>query len=320
MAKINYRCASGSVENQYFNISSYGSPLDFKGVNDHVLIAGSSGSGKSFFANHLFPRTNGLILFKPDPEFKKVPLVSRYGLPDLSTFNIPDISDAYLYSLGLDITGVMASSLVPMLMNGLSTSGCDVLNLQNFLFNYMADKSDKMMSGIASLLHSHFEVLSSLFLGNDEIPYSKSLKLSFAGLGTFKSEFGAELLLRDFYSRIGRSIGSLMIDEFHHVSRSGSIIDILLREMRLSGRLIAITQNLTDLSPGMVNNFGTILLGRSVNSDDLKFLSLFGKNKYGSSELPDIISSMPPYCFLNFSEFLTDPGQYPIYRWVDDNY
>lgn len=311
MENNNFTCYKVRVAGQGIDPGSPTSPLEFTGVNDHVLIAGSSGSGKSFFASHLFPKTDGLILFKPDPEFKRVPFVVKYGLPDLSHFQIPDISDAYLYSLGLDMTGIMAASLVPLLMNGLSTSGSDVHKLQNFLFNYMSG-SDKMMSGIASLLHSHFEVLSSLFQGNKKFSNSKKLKLSFAGLGSFKAEFGAELLLRDYYSRIGRSLGSLMIDEFHHVSRSGSIIDILLREMRLSGRLIAITQNLTDLSPGMINNFGTILLGRSVNSDDMKYLSLF------SDKLPALVSSLPSYCFLNFTEFLTNPSLRPIYRWYND--
>jgi hypothetical protein len=317
MENDNYMSYRVRVSGPHIATVSLRSPLDFPHVNDHVLIAGSSGSGKSFFASHLFPKTDGLILFKPDPEFKRVPLVSKYGLPDLSHFKIPDIADAYLYSLGLDITGIMASSLVPLLMNGLSTSGLDVYKLQNFLFNYMSG-SDKMMSGIASLLHSHFEVLSSLFQGNKKFSHSKKLNLSFAGLGTFKAEFGAELLLRDYYSRIGRSLGSLMIDEFHHVSRSGSIIDILLREMRLSGRLIAITQNLTDLSPAMINNFGTILLGRSVNSDDMKFLSYFGNSKRYSSELPIIVSSLPKFCFLNFTEYLVSRDPVPIYRWYND--
>ena len=316
MKNDNYRlCLVDPYENgSGFTVNGPLSPLSYKGaVNDHVLICGSSGSGKSFFANHLFPSPDGLLLFKPDPQFSTVPLVSHYGLPDLSFFTSGDIAYAYLYSLRLDMTGIMAASLVPLLMNGLNVSHRDLKLLMQFLFNY---SSNNTMSGVASLLSSHFDLLSSLFVSNPDVPYMDKLQLSFAGLGTFKSEFAADLLLRSYYSRIGNDLGSLMIDEFHHVSRPGSIVDVLLREMRLSGRLIAITQNLTDLSPAMINNFGTILIGRTINENDLRFLSLFVNRKSINSQLVSMVSSIPPHVFLNLNEYLSDRlGSY-YYAWV----
>lgn len=316
-------------------------PLSFKAVNQHVLVCGSSGSGKSYFAKKLFPFPSSVILFKPDILFQDVPLASARGLPPLfdrqhhRLFASSDVADAYLYSLGLDYSGIMASSLVPSLMSALENS----FSMKEFKTRLKNMKSDKLISSVASVIFSHFSVLypdDNVKSGRPpkllsppaftNIDYSVSpvqplklgtppytISLSFAGMGSFRSEFAVELLLRRFYAGLGSDMGTLYIDEFHHVSRPGSLIDILLREFRASGRLIGITQNLSDVAPSMLSNFGHVFIGRSIHSGDISYLSLL------SPVLPRLVSSLPPYTFLSLSEFLADPTQgLPLYRWFND--
>ena len=313
----------GSVSGGEFASDYQQSPLSFKGVNDHVLICGSSGSGKSLFAHKLFPDPASLILFKPDPEFSDVPFLSSVKMADFFRFGAQDISDSYLYSLGMDMTGIMAASLVPVLMGALEQSA----NFEQF-FKYLESLTfDHLVSTVASVIRSHFLILSTLYIQKNKRgrppvspiqSYGKiNLKVNLAGLGTFRSEFAAELLLRKYYSSIGKDLGTLFIDEFHHVSRERSIVDTLLREFRSSGQLVGITQNLSDVAPSMLSNFGNILVGRSINPDDMKILASLSYNKYGSPILPDLVSSLPKYVFLNLTEFLANTSEYPYYRWYD---
>ena len=321
------------------------SPLDFESVNHHVLICGSSGSGKSYFAKHLFPDPDGLILFKKDDGLfngKDIIDVSVRGLPDIFNFKVYDVSDAYMYALKINFSGIMASSIVPVFSQAFLKSlpasrsrvrnsspfpparfNLDLFRAENphsklsgfpfFLKVLESNKSHQLISSVSSLILSHFEVLypaSQEFRGDSVLNHSK---FSFANIGTFRSEFGAELILRNYYSSMNKDNGVLMIDEFHHVSRPGSIIDTLLREFRIAGRLVAISQNLSDLSPSMLSNFGYILIGRSIHPDDLLYLSRI------APELPVLVSSLPKYTFLNLSEYLLNKSDLPLYRWfVED--
>ena len=195
-------------------------------------------------------------------------MASEKGLPSPFQFRAYDVADAYLYALGIDFAGIMASSLAPLLMQCLGDAKekleADLSDSGRFqlFFDYVrAAKKDKLTSSVASVLAAHFSVLYPKSgkkgpgrpRGDDameRLVYRDfDGKISFANLGSFKAEFGAELFLRDMYSRIGSAIGTVVIDEFHHVARSGSIVDILLREFRISGRLVAVSQSLSDVAP-----------------------------------------------------------------------
>jgi hypothetical protein len=295
------------------------SPFDFVSVNNHVLICGSSGGGKSFLASRLFPDPEGLVLFKPDPLFEGVPYASDVGLPSPFLFKPYDVADSYLYALGLDFSGIMASSLVPVLIHALSRSN----DFRVFSSRLDELSKDRISSSIVSVVRSHFSVLYPSQQNKRGRPPRSRLvfsagrgsRISFAGLGSFRAEFGAELFLRGLYSTIGSDFGTLLIDEFHHVARQGSILETLLREFRLSGRLVGVTQCLSDVSSSMLSNFGYVLVGRSIDSEDLQYLSrLDGK-------LPRLVAGLPPRVFLSLTEFLSDPfsRSLPLYGWFDSD-
>lgn len=292
-----------------------GSPLDYPAVNKHVLVCGSSGSGKSYLAHKLFPSPEGLVLFKPDSIFGNIPLATDIGLPDPFRFAPYDVADAYLYALGLNMSGIMASSLVPVLMDVVSSS----MDFKQF-YARLADYAEEGVTrSVCSLIRSHFDTLYPFWVARNGRPPTRNrivplteFRISFAGMGNFRAEFGAELFLRGLYSSLGSKFGSLLIDEFHHVARAGSVVDALLREFRVSGRLIAISQSLSDVDPGMISNFGYILVSRSVHAGDLAFLARL------HGDLPALVSHLPARVFLSLSEYLDDPstGALPLYRWI----
>ena len=299
-----------------YSPSELSNPLDFLAVNDHVLVCGSSGSGKSYLVKRLFPDPRGLVLFKPDALFPDVPLASRIGLPLPELFKPYDVADSYLYALQLDMSGIMASSLVPVVMDALFKGG----GYGGFLDELDKIGNDRVRGSIASIVKSHFSVLYPSWKKPRGRP-SKERKflgsvigggrVSFAGLGSFKAEYGAELFLRNLYSRLDENFGVMVIDEFHHVAREGSIVDTLLREFRVSGQLVAITQSLSDVSPAMLSNFGHIFLGRSVHPGDLAYLARL------DSRLPVIIAGLAPRVFLDLTQYLVDRNPLPLFGWVD---
>ena len=306
------------------------SPLDFPAVNGHVLITGSSGVGKSFFASKLFPSgsLDGLLLFKPDSYFRSSAL--RYasfevrkdsknkagvGLPWLFDFRSWEVASAYLYSLHLDFSGIMAASLVPVFVDVFQKSE---KNMEEFYRLLALKDRDRVVSGVSSLISLHFKAFygfPSFSFDEVPVPVRKANQgfrfMSFEGLGTMNQEFGAELMLRNVYSRVGSSVGTVLVDEFHHVARAGSILDTLLREMRVSGRLVGVTQSLSDVVPSMLNNFGIVLVGRSVHPGDMDFLGRLG------DILPGVVSGLPRYCFLSLHEYLST-GRLAVYRWSDE--
>jgi hypothetical protein len=302
-----------------FHAYKSSSPFDFESVNNHVLICGSSGGGKSFLASRLFPDPEGLVLFKPDTLFPSVPLASVIGLPSPFSYRPYDVADAYLYSLGLNYSGIMASSLFPVVVSALSASR-DLYSFDSQL-DLLAE--DRLSASVVAVVRAHFRVLYPFLRGEKRRGRPRKFgavsvagrqsRISFAGLGSFRAEFGAELFLRGLYSSVGLDFGALLIDEFHHVARPGSIIDTLLREFRVSGRLVAVSQSLSDVAPSMLSNFGYILLGRSVHGGDLQYLERL------DASLPPLVAGLPPRVFLSLGEFLSDPdsGVLPLYGWYD---
>lgn len=291
---------------------------NFRSVNAHVLICGSSGSGKSFLASRLFQDVSHLVLFKPDSSFPDVPLASEVGLPDLMKYEPHDVADAYLYALKMEQSGIMAASLVPVLVDALLWENSKrKRNFGTFLKRLESYRDDKVLKGVAAIIRQHFSFIYGAYRKKRGRPRKGAVvmsakdSISFAGLGNLRSEFGAELFLRDLYTRIGNFQGDVLIDEFHHVGRKGSVIDTLLREYRVSGRLIAITQALSDLDPSMLTNFGYIFLGRSVHSMDLDYL------KKIDERLPGFVSRLPPRVFLSLTEFIVNPDPLPLYAWIE---
>lgn len=300
-------------------------PLSFPSVNGHVLVVGSSGAGKSVFAKRLFPSPDGLMLFKPDSLYPSGGFFK--DIPPPFTFRAYDVADAYLYALGIDFSGIMASSLVPVLMHALSFGSFD-----GFWRDLKSFAKDRLLSSVSSVVRSHFEILYPPVV---EEPVKKSVGrpprvppvpvlpppldpppfsgrfFDFSGMGKFRAEFGAELVLRNLYSHLDGSFGVMVIDEFHHVAKSGSVLDTLLREFRVSGRLVGISQSLSDVVPSMLSNFGSIFLGRSVHALDLKFLDQIDER------LPRLVVGLPAYSFLALHEYVSS-GKVVVYRWFDD--
>ena len=247
-----FRSFGGS--HPYFPYNGIVDPLSFRAINQHVLIVGSSNSGKSFFARKLFKEFDGVVLFKPDELFKEVPRASVVGLPNPWDFRAYDVADAYLYALGLDMTGIMAGSLVPVLVSALrlplvkaKNSKGDfekgVASFVSFERHLKEMETDKMMASVVNVIRSYFSylyppLLSGKYTSSRDLVEFEARKINFAGLGKVRSEFGAELFLRGLYSAVGSAIGTVFVDEFHHVARPGSIVDILLREFRISGRAL----------------------------------------------------------------------------------
>ena len=301
-------------------------PLSFPSVNGHVLVVGSSGAGKSVFANHLFPAPDGLMLFKPDSLYAS----RRDFLKDVPSpffFKPYDVADAYLYALGIDFSGIMASSLIPVVMHALSNGS--FVDFWRVLGSY---GKDGLLSSVASVVKSHFEVLYPPLVEKPEKkPVGRPRKVSsvrvlppplhppplsdrffdFSGMGKFRAEFGAELVLRYLYSRLDGSFGVMLIDEFHHVAKPNSVLDTLLREFRVSGRLVGVSQSLSDVAPSMLSNFGSIFVGRGVHALDLKFLDQI------DGKLPRLVVGLPAFCFLALHEYVST-GRVVVYRWFDD--
>ncbi len=284
------------------------SPLSVASFNSHVLLCGVSGSGKSYFASRLFPHPDGLLLFKPDTIFRGVPKAVFSGLPDPFTFVPHEVVDAYLYSLHLDFSGIMASSLVPVLFAALSRARRSKNPFSAFYRDL--DSYSGLEASVASLVRSHFDFF---FPGQKVSRRSSRFKVSFEGLPSMAAEFGAELLLRSLYSGLSGVIGTVLIDEFHHVARERSILDTLLREARVAGRIVGITQSLSDVAPSMLANFGYVLVGNSIHPGDLAYLGSF------YPDLQRLVFSLPPRVFLSLREYLSAPkGVPPLYAWLDD--
>jgi hypothetical protein len=185
---------------------------------------------------------------------------------------------------------------------------------------------DKVLSSVASVIKSHFQILYPekpfkkpvgrpkklpvLPIPSLDLPVDVDRFFNFSGMGKFRSEFGAELILRNLYSHLDSSSGTMVIDEFHHVSRAGSVLDTLLREFRVSGQLVGISQSLSDVSPSMISNFGYIFIGRSIHPNDLSFLEIL------DPKLPRLVAGLPPFTFLSLHEYLS--GHVALYRWFDD--
>jgi hypothetical protein len=287
-------------------------PLDFPSVNGHTLVTGASGSGKSYFVSRLFPDPAGVILFKPDGVYSGVPLGSEgLPLPFAPDFSPSAVASAYLYALHLDFSGIMASSLVPALVSALV--GCQ--DFKAFKANLGRVREGTVLKGIAGLILSHFNALyPERPVGRPKKKESRVFSgfgMDFSGMDSFSSEFGAEMFLRSVYSKLDKDFGTLLIDEFHHVARAGSVVDTLLREFRIAGNLVGVTQALADVSPSMLANFGYILVGRSVHPWDIEYLGRL------DSRLPKLVKALPARVFLSLTEYLKDYDPLPVYGWFD---
>ena len=289
-------------------------PVKFHSFNGHVLVAGASGTGKSFFANALFPLPEFLLTFKPDVLFEELCSFKLKGLPKpVSTQLSPaSVSDAYLYALGLDMSGIMASSLYPVVFTAVSKAK----SFRAFFQDLQRQGKEKSVSSqVARVVLGHFMMLYpdyALDHGKARSKKKMAKRVSFAGLGSFEQDFGAELYLRYFYSQIGSrpDYGTVFIDEFHHVSRKGSVVGQLLREFRSTGRIVAVSQFLSDVDHSMLANFGHVFIGNSTDAKDLEILAKL------SPRLAVIVPRLPPYVFLSLREFLASPDPVPLYSFL----
>ena len=164
---------------------------------------------------------------------------------------------------------------------------------------------------IDAVVSSHFDLLYPTGLVVPDPHERLPGHVSFAGMGSFEQDFGAELYMRHLYRRMsenGKKV--IFLDEFHHLSRRGSIVEQMLREYRASGHLVCVSQFISDVDPSMFGNFGIILVGNSTNPLDLAILEKIDKR------LPSIVSRLPAYSFLNLREFLAVSGKDCLYKWI----
>ena len=286
-------------------------------INSNILVSGSSGVGKTVFSKSLldyFPPEK-LYSFVASKDDKSALSILSY--PPLPRHSVSEFIDAFVSTLP-DPNG-WYSSQIPVILASLF-SRCDRKEGDhNFTLNYFlrfldaelvnASSLDRpVISFIVNRIHSLYSSASHSF-GNDFSAYLKNKVFSFDGLVGFQKTFFYEFMLRLLWKKTHSFY--LFLDEFHRISSfQNSIIGEMLREIRTKGGIIASTQNLADVLPGYINQFGSIFLGRSINVDDFaywRFLSL---------PIVSSIISLKPFTFLDIISFIQDPGKSHIWKAV----
>ena len=283
--------------------------LDFA-FNSNVLVVGGSGSGKSYLSR-FFTTQKGFIP-KMSIVYRDSDLGKRkrgYYLknirPGISEKTKSNFIDSFVLSSQINNTGIM-SSYIPFILSKLDFSSvsdlkksASVFKAENSIldgsvlfanamldhfypFRYDPVQKDMKLIEILPIDRFSYTDRDYWFLFND-LDYSESLLFS-------------EYLLRIAFEA---KIGNLYIDEFHRLAKfPNSIVGRLLREYRTIGSLWCVSQSLSDINAGLLNNFGTILIFNSISPLDLEILRKI------DDRLPLRVSSLQPYEFINLRDLL----------------
>ncbi len=283
-------------------------PTNNKSANDHTLITGTSGTGKSYIGKNLYPNPDLLMNFKPDPLYKnnsKIGKLINIKVEKESEKNA--FIDAFVYGMDIDIKGIMASQISPILRELLDKAN----NIKEMIIALNHENIGTIQGGIEKIIKNNLEAIQKMDEGKiqqNHIDLSNEIKLL--------QDFFAEFELRKLYNyneinsnKISNN-KQIYIEEMHHLGRKETILNQMLREYRTKGQIIGITQSLSDLDPEIMANFGHILIGKTINPRDIAIFRDI------SDILPKLIPRLPPRVFLNLEEFLEGEKNY-LYIWQD---
>lgn len=283
--------------------------FSFEGrINRNVLICGSSGVGKTVFleaAREYYP--SSAISFLAAKDRSVGVLVSEYR--PFARFGVRAWVDAFLAVLP-DPNGWFSSQVPAVLWDVFGAckykEESDKLTVQYFLgvLDARRQLASKAIQPVYYFVESQVKMLyPDRFTARDSEQFYEGSggRFFFDGLSDWEKRFFHEFILRLYWNR-NHSL-FLRIDEFHHLSDlQHSIIGVILREVRSRGGVVAATQNLSDVYPSYVNQFGSLFLGSTISPDDLGFW------RYSSPLVSQRLASMPPYRFFDARAFLRNPG------------
>ena len=272
--------------------------LDFA-FNSNVLVVGGSGSGKSFLSRYFTTQKDFIpkmsIVYRQSDLPKKVPGVHLTDKrPGISQNTKRNFIDSFVISSQISNTGIMAS-YIPFVLSKLDFSSVESLLFSSSVYQTENSILDGSVLFIQSMLDHFFPGLPEFDLYNLQRKDRSSWFL-FSDLDYSESLFFSEYLLRIAFEK---KIGNLYVDEFHRLAKfPNSIVGRLLREYRTIGSLWCVSQSLSDIDPGLLNNFGTILVFNSISPLDLEILRKI------DDRLPLRVSSLLPYEFINLRDYL----------------
>lgn len=285
--------------------------------NQNVLICGSSGSGKSELMNYLLEIWNGVRVvfsFKPDDASLRLPI----RVIDVAQ-NMPNpfkdkeaFVEAYGVAFPVDSVGIMASQISSLLRSALyEPNVSDFPSLVAFVESKVKEKESKIQSDVwASILANLDTIRVSVSGFYFDI---KDTVFDFSGLNDDAKTFYAEYFLRQIWKTITSSNQDkvvLAVDEIHRLARvKHSIVwRSIMREIRHFGAIWSATQNYSDISESLSNQYDNVFLFRTVNSEDLGALSKMDR-VYTS-----LVCDLPAHSFIMPKALFSDRSSLPAYR------
>jgi len=286
--------------------------------NLNTFVCGSSGVGKTTACCTLLQ-----TVFKDLPclAFVFKGYDTTLSLPNFTCVNVAELPinaffdrDAFItaYSIAFPLSkaGVMASSIPTLLAEALK--GCNSwAGLISRLEAMSEDKrySSLQKSAILDIL-SHVKTdLAPQYEPKDLSnawcwDFKSNVALDFSRLNEAQKSFFAELVLNQVWNTVikeGKRGFVLFVDEAHRilrVSQSGrfrSRLEEIARECRgFGGVLLVSSQNYSDLSPFVVNQFGTVFVFNSVmREDNIAFSTV-------SEGMRNLINELKPTLCIDF--------------------
>lgn len=299
---------SSGISNSDFDLNGF---INSR-LNHNVFVSGISGSGKSYLLSY-FIRTsvskkNFIFNFKPHDVYLNLNLDDSLVI-DLSNSYIDPFSDfnsflnAYLLAFKIDVSGIMSSSIPSILFDYFSLyDGKMTLKQLNKLFLDKYGKNDvlgaaaRVIASNIALLYHDFN-FSSAFTSFVQYKY---IIFDFSNLNEIQKTFFLELSLHLVWNLIYGSDYdvSLFLDEISRLLFLDiSIFNDIVRQIRAFGSLFVSSQNLSDVSPLVLNQFDTILTFRTSIKSDFDLADSFFTN-------PNFPLSLKVTFFLSSCSFL----------------
>jgi hypothetical protein len=298
----------------------------FRGkANKNVYICGISGSGKTYASNSILSRA-----FKDKP-ILALSFKPRDSTLNLSNFTVIDISRtpinvfenveafirAYMIAFPVEKTGLMISSVPTILKEALknSKSWDDLINNLKVL----ADSAENAVrkATIEWILKNIEETIKpEMNSGKGWMwDFRTNVVLDFSNLNENQKSFFAEFILNMIWKKLQqeeRMECVIFIDEAHRILRKSwmfvSVLDEMAREIRgLGGTLIIVSQNLTDIDKGVLNQFDTQLVFNTTKKEDLDAIRAI--NPY----LVDLVTKLPPHVCIDLRQ---KKGDIELYQFL----
>lgn len=301
--------------NSDFDLNSF---IDSR-LNHNVFVSGLSGSGKSYLLSYLIrtseSKKNFIFNFKPHDIYLSLDLDNSLVI-DISTSYIDPFSDfnsflnAYLLAFKIDVSGIMSSSIPSVLYEYFSLyDGKMTLKHLNKLFLERYGKND-VLGSTARVVASNISLLFHDF--HFSFPFTsfsdyKYIIFDFSHLNEIQKTFFLELSLHLVWNYIyGSDFSvSLFLDE---VSRllflDISVFNDIVRQIRAFGSLFVSSQNLSDVSSLILNQFDTILSFKTSIQSDFDLVEPFYYNSTFPLSVRSLFYYLPDHCFYILQNWL----------------